>query len=354
MAYPAALSPAATSCGVENTKAGYSRPGWAQKDSARSRFIARRPFPSPVPVESGQSTESRGRTVRTTHTCSRKCGSDSLLSGIECRVSTRSEILLELRSRQPKTAEEFALKLLALRAETPDPTWLIQSQRRDGAWSAFPSAGPPNVFHTALALIALRHVRAGAAQTGRGLAWLESISGSESHWLWKWKFRLFDKQVRFDPDKSGWPWVPGTVSWVAPTALAVLAFEAWARKSPRVDLARAMLLDRACPGGGWNAGNGVAFGVALDPHPDFTAMALLALREPCAQVRGGAEYLLRRAPSLRSSYSLAWCAMALNQEPVVSALRASLNDVDRQPTYVLALAAVALEVPPFQFKEVHQ
>lgn len=37
-------------------------------------------------------------------------------------------------------------------------------------------------------------------------------------------------------------------------------------------------LDRACPGGGWNAGNSVAFGVPLDPHPDFTAMALLALR----------------------------------------------------------------------------
>ena len=27
-----------------------------------------------------------------------------------------------------------------------------------------------------------------------------------------------------------------------------------------------MLLDRMCPGGGWNSGNGVAFGVALAPH----------------------------------------------------------------------------------------
>ncbi len=37
-----------------------------------------------------------------------------------------------------------------------------------------------------------------------------------------------------------------------------------------------MLLDRVCPGGGWNAGNGVVYGVALAPHPDDTAIALLA------------------------------------------------------------------------------
>jgi hypothetical protein len=40
-----------------------------------------------------------------------------------------------------------------------------------------------------------------------------------------------------------------------------------------------MLLDRACPGGGWNAGNGVVYGTALAPHPDDTAIALLALRD---------------------------------------------------------------------------
>ena len=37
-------------------------------------------------------------------------------------------------------------------------------------------------------------------------------------------FRLFDRQVRFDSAKSGWPWTLGTVSWVAPTALSILAF----------------------------------------------------------------------------------------------------------------------------------
>lgn len=225
-------------------------------------------------------------------------------------MTTREEILSELRTRQPRTAEEFALKLLALRAQAPDPSALVRMQWRDGAWSALQSVGPPNVFHTALALIALRHLRNSSAAADRGLRWLESIEGNESHWLWKWKFRFFDRQVRFDPNKSGWPWVPGTVSWVAPTSLALLAFEAWGRGSTRIDWARAMLIDRACPGGGWNAGNGVAFGVALDPHPDFTAMALLALRDPGVEMDRAVEYLGRRVPSLRSPHSLAWCAMA--------------------------------------------
>jgi hypothetical protein len=39
-----------------------------------------------------------------------------------------------------------------------------------------------------------------------------------------------------------------------------------------------MLLDRATPLGGWNAGNGVAFDVSLRPHLDATAIALLALQ----------------------------------------------------------------------------
>jgi hypothetical protein len=38
-----------------------------------------------------------------------------------------------------------------------------------------------------------------------------------------------------------------------------------------------MMLDRKCPDGGWNAGNGVVFGVALAPHIDANAIALLAL-----------------------------------------------------------------------------
>ena len=46
--------------------------------------------------------------------------------------------------------------------------------------------------------------------------------------------------------------------------------------------AASRVLDRACPDGGWNAGNGVVYGVPLAPHLDDTAIALLAL-QPVAE-----------------------------------------------------------------------
>jgi hypothetical protein len=114
--------------------------------------------------------------------------------------------------------------------------------------------------------------RAGGGKGKRidqALSWLESVRGIESHWFWRWKFRLVDRAVAFDPLKSGWPWFEGTISWVAPTAIALLALRAFGIQSVRVNGAEEMLLDRACPAGGWNAGNSVVMGVPLDPHPDF-------------------------------------------------------------------------------------
>ena len=58
-----------------------------------------------------------------------------------------------------------------------------------------------------------------------------------------------------------------------------------------------MLLDRMCRGGGWNAGNGVAFGVPYAPYIEATAIALLALgghkKEP--GVHASLAWLVNRA-----------------------------------------------------------
>jgi hypothetical protein len=40
-----------------------------------------------------------------------------------------------------------------------------------------------------------------------------------------------------------------------------------------------MLVDRACVGGGWNAGNRAAYGTLLTPHVEATAVALMALQD---------------------------------------------------------------------------
>src|SRR5438105_3769687 len=86
----------------------------------------------------------------------------------------------------------------------------------------------------------------------------------EAHWLYRLKFRTVDTQVRFDPHKYGWGWVPGTIGWVIPTAMALIALErsrqrkfVAAAEQRRVDGGYAMLFDRMCAGGGWNAGNSI-------------------------------------------------------------------------------------------------
>ena len=73
-----------------------------------------------------------------------------------------------------------------------------------------------------------------------------------------------------------------------------------------------MLFDRACPGGGWNAGNGIVNDAPLSPHIDTTAVALLALAEHIAEpIPSQALTWLRQASmDCSSAYSLAWSAIA--------------------------------------------
>jgi hypothetical protein len=80
--------------------------------------------------------------------------------------------------------------------------------------------------------------------------------------------------------------VPDMVSWVLPTSMALITLESAKKRGwicgkeveNRLRLGAEMLLDRACPESGWNAGNAVVYGVPLRPHIDATALALAALR----------------------------------------------------------------------------
>ena len=301
-----------------------------------------------------------GHPTKSIHSCSNR----SILS-LEFYVSIRDSLLQRFRHANQTCTEELALIALALRASEKRTSALVKSQLSCGAWSTSSVVGPPNAFHTAFAILALRSHTDPALElpVHRGLEWLAALQPIESHWLWKWKFRFFDRQVRFDPDKAGWPWIPGTVSWVAPTALSMLAFHAAKTTPQRLDSATAMLLDRACTRGGWNAGNSVVFDIALDPHPDFTAMALLALRDLAAPtsdpIRKALAYLPIRLATSHSIYSLAWGTMALAayQSPQTELLRRRLEEVAARPQSmhlpprILALACLALEQPVFTFRE---
>ena len=111
-----------------------------------------------------------------------------------------------------------------------------------------------------------------------------------------------------------------------------------------------MLLDRTCPGGGWNAGNSVVYGAALAPRPDDTAIALLALtsnrEEPAVQ--SGLQYLEHAAVYLSAPWSLAWVILALAAfgQPIdtLQQTLASLPDLETvEDTSTLALVLLALD-----------
>ena len=180
------------------------------------------------------------------------------------------------KSRQWAT-EPTALALLALRLRpgancNKGATFLGSCQRPEGSWPAF-EGDEEGSWATALAVIALARLGGNWSRVQRGAAWLLNVRGQESHWLAKWRYRLFDRQVRFDPDKYGWPWTEGAASWVVPTSYSLIALRLafGCCLSPavkeRIDNGTAMLFDRGCPSGGWNAGNGIAFDVPSGtPH----------------------------------------------------------------------------------------
>jgi hypothetical protein len=221
--------------------------------------------------------------------------------------------------------EPTCLALLALRwdssaARARGLRFLASIQNPNGSWRAFCGDDSEGSGLTALAVIALINNGEMNLLTEGGLEWLLRSKGNESHWLWRWKFETTDTHVRFDPNKFGWPWLPGTCSWVIPTALSIIALrQTFVCCKPnqvrfRIRRGTEMLLDRACPGGGWNAGNGVVYGVPLAPHLDATAIALLALAgERSNDATGsGLDWLERRAGSCAAPWSLAWSILALD------------------------------------------
>ena len=194
-------------------------------------------------------------------------------------------------------------------------------QNKDGSWPAFTGDEPEGCWTTALAVLSLMAARDEMKRLASGIQWLLDARGREANWLWRWKLSTVDNKVKFDPAKFGWSWVSGTTSWVIPTAFALIAlqqarqrgYDKTAQLTERVDLGASMLLDRMCPGGGWNSGNGIAFGVPVAPHIDATSIALLALtsHEGDQGVQRSLHWLVNRLARCPSPYSLAWGILAI-------------------------------------------
>lgn len=216
--------------------------------------------------------------------------------------------------RQSPSAEPTALAALALLAHgrhqsaRPALDWLAVAQQPDGHVPLRPEPlGPP--WTTALAALAwaaaARHNLPGYREPlQRALAWMLHAEGevSEPH-----------PQFGHDSSLVGWPWVPGTHSWLEPTALHLLALDACGWEThPRALEARRLIADRLLPGGGCNYGNTRVLGQMLRPQIQPSAMALLALG-PTTQtpVRATLDYLRRSTGPQTPTTALCWALAGL-------------------------------------------
>jgi hypothetical protein len=267
--------------------------------------------------------------------------------------------------------EPTALAMLALRSTTSASVAaqrgfaaLMARRRSDGLWPAVGDMARANFWATAVAVNAVTTLGVEPKKVAGSVGALVHRCPIEASWLVRLKFRLSDRQVRFDPSKYGWPWVPDTVSWVAPTSMTMIVLERAKKRGlvggteveTRLQIGAAMLFDRVCLEGGWNAGNAVVYGVALRPHIDATAIALAALRLHYQHpiVRNSLTWLLDRV-ECPSAYSLAWLILAAaayrdvrpDVSPALTVARGRLATLVDDPggmqdTSTIALAALAL------------
>jgi len=304
--------------------------------------------------------------------------------GFEGQQLVRCRLLEEVRRRRLPGAggwshggtqfgtEPTSLALLALYSSTASSTAtaedlapLIARQLPNGLWPAVgDGTAGVSFWASAMALNALMILGAAPGTLAASLDAFLRFRPVEASWIVRLRFRFSDQQVRFDPTKYGWPWVPDTVSWVVPTAMALIALERAKNQGlihgtemwNRLNLGAEMLLDRACPEGGWNAGNAVVFGVPLRPHIDATALALAALRFHCHLpiVHSSLTWMLNRI-DCTSAYSLAWVILGAaayrdvrsDVLPALAIARDRLAVLVEDPSAVedtstIALAALAL------------
>jgi len=224
------------------------------------------------------------------------------------------------------------------------------AQLPSGAWPAAPGM-PEGHWVTALAITL--HATAGVWDEvfQRGVAWLLATTGGERGILVRAAHFLRPSLVEFDSRYSGWPWQPGTSSWVEPTAHTLTALRSASghihdpRLGARILTGERMLLDRRCRDGGWNYGNKRILGVELPSYPESTALALIALAgNPGLDGPAAAALAERQWQATRSRLARAWLTLCLrrlgSRTDVLSPLATGETDVMATALEALGSAAV--------------
>jgi hypothetical protein len=268
---------------------------------------------------------------------------------------------------QESRTEPTAWALLALsefsaadetdRAISGAVCFLERSQLVDGSWPA--AAGVTNgSWVTSLACWALSANRKSSASRARGLRWLEEQTPGDSGLWWRlMRWLATGRNVSAQSDSLyGWSWTPGTASWVEPTSYALIVLRSLPEKtllpktSARLKVAEEMLYDRMCPGGGWNCGNPMVYGVAGEPQVGPTVWALLALRENPTrpEIEKSLNWLEKNSQSIESPASYARSNIALRvfgrQNPASSDALRALHEQKDIPWSIPETAWAALSM----------
>jgi Squalene-hopene cyclase C-terminal domain len=214
-------------------------------------------------------------------------------------------------------------------------SYLRSTQLQDGSWPSSPGQ-TVGCWVTSLACWALSERSEFQQAVAAGLRWICED--------WPRDLSLIDRAIRIifsrkgivsqNESLHGWGWTPNTASWVEPTAFALIALDQVPTRllpqgaARRRKLGKALLYDRMCPGGGWNCGNPMVYGVPGDPLVEPTVWALLALRdEPNRQeITMSLEWLEKNLSQIKSARSLAlskicWEVYGRNWPPHVPTLR---------------------------------
>jgi hypothetical protein len=194
--------------------------------------------------------------------------------------------------------------------------WLVSARRSDGGWAPQPCVDQSTWVTGLVALLPAELV--GNAAHSAAIHWLIGTVGREStmeHRLRQW---LLGNPIPSDQELGGWPWVPGTSSWVGPTSLAILALDKEQRHKPsggigdRVADGRKFLLGRMCQNGGWNHGSVRALGYESESYSETTGIALMALRGvESPRVRLSLGVARRFLDGCRSADALNWLRLGL-------------------------------------------
>jgi hypothetical protein len=274
-----------------------------------------------------------------------KDGGWGFSAGLDSRVEATAWALLALREfSYTNESERIDRGLQFLRsAQLPDGSWPSAPGQRQGSWV------------TALACWSLESGTESQHAVSQGLEWLGDERPADSR-AWRRILRrlVADKNVVDHNDAYyGWSWTPGTASWVEPTCYALLVLRHAAPNilpagiQERLRLAESMLFDRMCPGGGWNCGNPMVYGVAGQAQIGLRVWALLALRDAPAreEIRKSLEWIENNWQAVPSPGSLALAQIALSfYERPTAMVHAALCDAYSSDKFLWSVPVVAWSV----------